>query len=231
MKLVILQSIMNTEETVTKLRRWRAQNNLTQVDAARLLGVSQPYLSLLEKGARPLRRELRDRLSVVRPDKGKHDTTDDRLRAQLSALGYPGFAHLDSARPAAEPAVVLLTALSQPTVDARVTEALPWLARQYADAINWSWLVEQAKLRNLQNRLGFLLQLANASDVGEPTMKDALDKLDKARLLAETTFCWDSMPAATRKLMRERRSPEAVHWNVVSLMNSEGPGDVNQATK
>ena len=214
-----------------KLRRWREQNNLTQVDAARLLGVSQPYLSLLEKGTRPLRRELRDRLSVVRADGGKHDTTDDRLRAQLSAHGYPGFAHVDPARPTTEPAVVLLNALSQPTVDARVTEALPWLAREYADTMDWSWLVEQAKLRNLQNRLGFLMHLANASGVSEPAMKDALDELGKARLLAEATFCWDSMPAPTRKLMRERRSPEAEYWNVVSLMRSEGAADANQATK
>lgn len=58
---------MSTEDMVTQLRRWREQNNLTQVDAARLLGVSQPYLSLLEKGVRPLRRELRDRINAVRP--------------------------------------------------------------------------------------------------------------------------------------------------------------------
>jgi transcriptional regulator with XRE-family HTH domain len=209
---------------VKKLRRWREQNHLTQVDAARLLGVSQPYLSLLEKGARPLRRELRDRLNAVRPDGGKHDRTDDRLSAQLSALGYPGFSHVDPARPAPEPAVVLLSALSQPTVDARITEALPWLAREYAGTMDWSWLVQQAKLRNVQNRLGFLIQLANPSRMGKSAMRDALDELDKARLLAEATFCWDSMPAPTRKWMRERRSPEAEHWNVVSLLRTEGAG-------
>ncbi len=216
-------------EMVTKLRRWREQNNFTQVEAARLLGVSQPYLSLLENGARPLRRGLRDRLnvvlSVVRPDVGTGYTTDDRLRTQLSALGYPGFAHVQPARPAPEPAVVLLDALSQPTVDARVAEALPWLAREYARTIDWSWLVRQAKLRNLQNRLGFLIQLVNATGAGGPATKDARDALEKARLLAESTFCWDSMPGPTRKWMRERRSPEAEHWNVVSLMRSEGSND------
>ena len=213
----------------TKLRRWREQNNLTQVDAARLLGVSQPYLSLLEKGARPLRRELRDRLNAVHPDRTHHDTTDDRLRAQLSALGHHGFAHIEPARPAPEPAVVLLSALSQPTVDARITEALPWLAREYADTIDWSWLVQQAKLRDLQNRLGFLIQLASVAGIREPGMKDAWDELEKARLLAEATFCWDSMPAPTRKWMRERRSPEAEHWNVVSLMRPGGASDASQA--
>lgn len=203
---------------MTKLRRWRKQNNLTQVDAARLLGVSQPYLSLLEKGARPLRTELGERLNAVRSSRAE-STTDDRLRAQLSALGYPGFAHVYPVRPAPEPAVVLLNALSQPTVDARVTDALPWLAREYAKSLDWPWLVQQAKLRNLQNRLGFLIQLSNPA--AGPAMKDALDELDKARLVAEATFCWDEMPDSTRKWMRERRSPEAEHWNVVTMMRSE----------
>lgn len=121
--------------------------------------------------------------------------------------------------------MVLLNALSQPTVDTRVTEALPWLTREFAGTMDWPWLVEQAKLRNLQNRLGFLIQLASASGVSEPAMKDALDELDRARLVAEATFLWDSMPAPTRKLMRERRSPEAEHWNVVSLMRPEGAID------
>jgi transcriptional regulator with XRE-family HTH domain len=210
---------MSAEKMVKKLRRWREKNNLTQVDAARLLGVSQAYVSLLEKGTRPLRHELRERLDAVRPRQAEHGTMDHRLRAQLSALGYPGFAHVDPVRPAPEPAVVLLNALSQPTVDARVTEALPWLAREYADSLDWAWLVQQAKLRNLQNRLGFLVQLSNPA--AEPGMQEALDELDDARLLAEATFCWDEMPDPTRKWMREHRSPDAEHWNVVSLMQSE----------
>lgn len=207
----------------TRLRRWRQRNHLTQVDAARLLGVSQPYLSLLEKGARPLRHELRERLDAVGSPQSEHSTMDDRLRAQLSALGYPGFAHLAPVRPAPEPTVVLLNALSQRTVDARVAEALPWLARECAGSLDWRWLVHQAKLRNLQNRLGFLLQLSNLAF--RPAMQDAVDELDKARLLAEATFCWDDMPDPTRKWIRERRSPEAAHWNVLSMMRSEDSTD------
>jgi transcriptional regulator with XRE-family HTH domain len=211
-----------------QLRQWRKKNNLTQVEAARLLGVSQAYLSLLEKGARPFRRQLRDRLTAARPDRANRPATDDELRAQLSALGYPGFAHLARASSHAEPALVLLIALSRPTVAPRVAEALPWIAREFAEAIDWPWLTEQAKLRNLQNRLGFLIHLASASGASEPAMKKALNELDKARLLAEATFCWDSMPAPTREWIRERRSPEAAHWNVVSLMRSEGSSDGGQ---
>jgi hypothetical protein len=149
----------------------------------------------------------------------------------LSALGYPGFAHIDPARPAPDPTSVLLDALSQPTVDARITEALPWLAREYAAVLDWFWLVQQAKLRNLQNRLGFLIQLTSSRDNGEPAMKKALDELERARLLAEATFSWDSMPAPTRKWIRERRSPEAAYWNIVSLMQSEDRGDGGQTCK
>jgi hypothetical protein len=124
---------------------------------------------------------------------------------------------------------VLVDALSQPTLDARVTEALPWLMCQYAGQMDWKWLIRQAKLRNLQNRLGFLTQLAMEARMGNPheaAMKRAIAELDAARLLAEATLCWDSMPASTRRWMREHRSPEAAHWNVVTRMRAEELGDV-----
>jgi transcriptional regulator with XRE-family HTH domain len=78
--------------------RWRKRNGLTQVRAASLLGVSQPYLSLLEKAARPLTAELRNRMKTS-ADKDLQGSSDDLFRAQLSALGYPGFAHVAKARP------------------------------------------------------------------------------------------------------------------------------------
>ena len=96
--------------------RWRKRNGLTQVNAASLLGVSQPYLSLLEKGARPLTAVLRDRMKVGR---GKN-ASDDRFRAQLSALGYSGFAHVAKARPKPRAADFLMTVLARPDADARV---------------------------------------------------------------------------------------------------------------
>jgi len=207
----------------SNLQLWRRRNNLRQVDAAALLGVSQPYLSLLEKGSRPLSRELRGRLNLVHGGFGQ-GSTDDQFRAQLSALGYPGFAHVNLARPVPTPSVVLLNALSQPTLDARVAEALPWLARQYAGELDWTWLVRQAKLRNLQNRMGFLISLAPLSSVETPhesAMRRAMEDLDEARLLAEATFCWDSMPASTRQWIRKHRSREAAHWNVVTRMRPE----------
>jgi transcriptional regulator with XRE-family HTH domain len=209
------------------LRQWRKRNNLTQVEAAALLGVSQTYISLLEKGARPLGRELRSRLKLAHR-RVTRQSPDERLRAHLRSLGYPGFAHLNPTRPAASPDVVLLDALSQPTLDARVSDALPWLVRRFAKELDWGWLVRQAKLRNLQNQLGFLTQLAMSASpepLHNAAMKRALGELDASRLLAEATLCWSSMPPATRRWMREHRSPEAAHWNVVTRQRPDARSD------
>src|SRR5271157_1624292 len=107
------------------LQRWRKRNRLTQVEAATLLGVSQAYLSLLEKGARPLTAALRSRLKVVRRTDGVDPA--GRYHAHLSALGYPGFAHVQPGRPKPGPDSLLLSILAEADVDSRVVEALPWL--------------------------------------------------------------------------------------------------------
>ena len=197
--------------------RWRKRNGLTQVDAASLLGVSQPYLSLLEKGARPLTAGLRDRMKVARGKAGG-GTSDDRFRAQLSALGYSGFAHVAKSRPKPRAADFLMAVLSRPDADARVVEALPWFVGAYQNQLDFGWLVRQAKLQNLQNRLGFLLQVAG---VDTPDGLLAVRELERARLLQEDTLCWDSMPVATRKWMRADRTPLAGHWNVLTRLRAE----------
>jgi len=199
------------------LQRWRRRKSLTQVDAAALLGVSQPYLSLLEKGARPLTAELRNRLKAVHPAQ-RRDSADDGFRAKLSALGYPGFAHVTPSRPRPSPDTLLLSVLARPDVDSRVVEALPWLVRRYARQLDLAWLVRQAKLQNLQNRLGFVFQTAGTETA---ELSAVVEELERARLLQEATLCWDSMPAAVREWMRVNRQALAVHWNVVTTLRPE----------
>lgn len=194
------------------LQRWRRRRKLTQVDAAALLGVSQPYFSLIEKGDRPLTSQLRGRLEMVR--KGLVQTDED-FRKKLSALGYPGFAHVKQSRPKPRPDTFLLSVLSQPDVDARVVEALLWVARRYSRELNLDWLVDMAKLQNLQNRLGFVLQISGGVS---PGYSDAIKELDRARLLQEDTLCWRSMPAATLEWMRLHRTPLAQYWNIVTTL-------------
>ena len=204
------------------LLQWRKRNGLTQVNAASLLGVSQPYLSLLEKGARPLTATLRDRMKVAR-GKAEGGTSDDRFRAQLSALGSPGFAHVAKSRPKPRAADFLMAVLARPDADARVAEALPWIVDVHQNQLDFAWLLRQAKLQNLQNRLGFLLQIAG---VDTPDGLLAVRELERARLLQEDTLCWDSMPAATREWMRANRTPLAEHWNVLTRLRAE---DVHNA--
>ena len=62
---------------------------------------------------------------------------------ELAALGYPGFSYLRT-KVRRNPAEVLLGALNEPNLDARVAEGLPWLASTYVE-MDWDWLVRNAK--------------------------------------------------------------------------------------
>src|SRR5437899_10134999 len=87
-------------------------------------------------------------------------TAAEALVRDLAALGYPGFAYLRPRtwRPK-NPGEVLLTALAQEDLESRLVEALPWLVLRYS-TLDWTWVVREAKVRDLQNRLGFVVGLA-----------------------------------------------------------------------
>ena len=219
------------------LKEARLEKNWTQEQAALALEVTQAYLSMLEKGHRPVsERFVRKALRVLnlpptalplRPEEVKMRVSSQKhdFSAELSALGYPGFAYL-RARRRRNPAEVLLEALNEPNLDARVAEGLPWLAMTYAD-MDWAWLVRNAKVRDRQNRLGFAVSLA--ADVAEGKnekerareLRQHLELLECARLAREDTFCHDSMTQAERVWLREHRSPSAAHWNLLTDMKGE----------
>ena len=119
------------------LKEARLEKNWTQEQAALALGVTQAYLSMMEKGHRPLSERfvrkavkvlnlpatalpLRSGEAAMPASSQKHN-----FGADLGALGYPGFSYL-RARRRRNPAEVLLEALNQPNLDARVVEGLPW---------------------------------------------------------------------------------------------------------
>jgi hypothetical protein len=171
----------------------------------------------MESGRRQLTQRLRRQLGRS----GESEPLDaEWFRAQLAAHGYPGFGHLERRERRVELSRLLLWGLSAGDMDARVCQGLIYLARTCATRIRWDWLMAQAKLRNLQNRLGFLVDLA--IHPGEPGgLARVRDELANARLLAESTFCWDSMPAAVRKWMQDNRPEKAAYWNVLSRFTTE----------
>ena len=134
------------------LKAARRQKGWTQRETAEKLGVSQPYLSLLEQGDRPLTKRLLSKLqrhldvpaTELHVEAPRPHVSAQQVAEALGALGYPGFAYL---RRGARwhPAQVLLTALQQPNLEARLAEALPWVVLHHQN-LNWTWLSEQADL-------------------------------------------------------------------------------------
>jgi transcriptional regulator with XRE-family HTH domain len=215
------------------LRHQRELKGWTQQQAAARLGVSQTYVSLLENGRRSLSprlaRKLQRKFAVpptvlpVVPTTVSEDAQS--LVEGLAALGYPGFLHFKPGRPS-NPAALLLSALKMRDLEARLTEALPWVAWRYPD-LDWEWLVREAKLHDLQNRLGFVVVLARqvAEQKAEGAIRQALaaveQRLEPSRLAREDTLCRESMTQAERRWLRERRSAEAQHWNLLTGLVTE----------
>jgi hypothetical protein len=122
------------------------------------------------------------------------------------------------------PALVVLTALSQRDLDSRLIEALPWLMSVYTD-LDWPWLRDRVKLRNLQNRLGYLLHLTLNLQQADVSKLENLSRwrrdLEDARLAREDTLCRDSMPQRERSWLRKHRPREAAHWNLLTSLTVE----------
>ena len=152
----------------------------------------------------------------VRPAARHHSF---RYRPRSSAAS-PG-------RGAKPPVVVKRSKGSCSNLDARVTEGLPWVLVRYPD-MDWNWLVSRAKLRNVQNRLGFLVSVGREvaekhSDSPEPGQRLAKveKELERARLASETTLSREAMPFAEREWLRSNRSELARHWGVLTSLLAE----------
>ena len=223
-----------------KLREARLRAGWTQQQAAQRLGVTQAYLSMVEHGRRVLPSVLaRMAVEILHASPTALPLSEgwvsapsdsDKVRSELAGLGYPGFAHVRG-RVRHNPAEVLLSALNQSELDTRVVEALPWLAFTYAD-LDWDWAVQNAKLHNLQNRLGFVATVASRFGASQSSsqsseeprsrrVKEYAAVLDRSRLAKEDTLCHDSLTEAERKWLRVNRPPEAAHWNLLTDMKAE----------
>jgi transcriptional regulator with XRE-family HTH domain len=212
------------------LKAAREEAKLTQGEAAAKMGLTQAYLSMLERGLRPVTKELAKKavgvfrlsptalpLKVDQPGK-----LDERgFRAELGALGYPGLAKFRRGKPKYNPARLLLLALCQDVLDTGVVEALPWLVVKYVD-LDWQWVLLNAKVCDCQNRLGFVVDVAEdlAKGLGEVERRGELREMKRAiewsRLVREDTLCGESMGEAERKRLRRKRTAKARHWNLLT---------------
>lgn len=221
--------------TGPELAEAREQASWPQAKLAGRLRVSQAYVSMLERGERPFTPALQKRLLALLefsplsfPLRGEdhwHELDDATLAHQLAGLGYPGFAHLRR-EPKWNPAELLVAALNTPSLEARAAEALPWLVLHFWN-MKWDWVVGQAKLRNVQNRLGFTVALARelAEKAERHKVAERLRKVEaelkRSLLASENTFCNDDMTQAERRWLRVHRTRQAAEWNLLTNVQTE----------
>lgn len=222
------------------LRTYREREGLSQAQLAGALGVTQAYVSQLESGARPISRKLAARLASL--PKQQHlpatvfpenlaplDGIDRDLAASLGALGYPGFAAPGSAPPR-NPAAVIIDILNQQQVAPAVMAAIPWVLLRFPE-LNTAWLVAQARLENLQNRLGFLTDLALAvararhapgrvDEAHLAGLETLRAQLEDSRLAKEDTLARALSPTE-RHFFDEHRSDSARHWNLLTGLTKD----------
>ena len=85
-----------------------------------------------------------------------------------------------------------------------------------------AWVFERAKVKDVQNRLGFVLTLTrqlaerNGDHATAFKLSGLEQQLDCARLVKEDTLGRESMTAAERRWLRDQRPPEAQHWNLLT---------------
>jgi len=213
------------------LRKVRERRGLTQAEMGARLGVSQAYVALLENGRRDVPPKLARKAvrlfklnPVLLPPTGKNPSlvTVNELVRDLSRLRYPGFSYLRGGW-MKNPSEVLLAALARPDLDSRVAEALPWLLLNYPE-LDGDWLLTKARLLNLVNRLGFVVDLArrvaeNSKETASPryrALSRLADSLRLSRLDVEDTLGEESLTDAERNWLRANRPEEAKYWHLLT---------------
>lgn len=204
------------------LKSYRNARNLSQLELAHALGVTQAYVSQVETGLRPISRRLAERLgalpdlppAVLPPALAELDGQDADLAGDLGALGYPPFAD-GRPRRARNPAAVVLAIVSPPQVAPNVMNAVPWVLLTFPD-LDAAWLLDEVRRRNLQNRLGFLVDLALELARG----REGLEALESLRAELETSRLANPgtlarvLAPAERQFFEEHRGAAARHWNL-----------------
>ena len=199
--------------------------------------MSQPYLSLLETGKRPITKKIARRaVSVFKlppsvlpfensAEIAQTKTDENALSSNIAALGYPKFSYLKKSVKV-NPALVLIAALKLDDLDGRIVETLPWLIFRFAD-MNWMAIFRHAKMHDAQNRLGLLLSLADHLAVRDDDfekqkiLKGLTSDLKKSCLVREDSFRRNSLTETEKNWLKTNRSKEARFWKVLSNLSVE----------
>ncbi len=224
--------------TARELRKSRLEAGWTQAQLAGRLGVTQAYLSLMESGKRHVPDRVQRRVASLfqlsptmlpwsvscTPHSGAADVM---VEQGLARLGYPGLVYRMKRGERRNPADLLLMALAQDNLDPRLAEGLPWLLVRF-DGLDNEALVSRAKSLDLQNRLGFTVSLARRvaernTSFGRRSadLQELEQKCERVRLAREDSYSQARMSERMRRWLRENRSPEAEHWNLLTDLKVE----------
>jgi len=220
-----------------ELRTARLEKGWGQTEVAARLGGSQPYVNMLEKGKRRLTSEMARKLAMVYSFSPAELPVSEafkplkvdaqHLAESLAKLDYLGFAYLRSHVTKKNPGEVLLTTLFQNSLEARVAEALPWLMLRYWQ-MGSNWLVGEARKLNLQNRLGFVVNLARYVSEKNPqnaqrshALSELEATLNTSRLANEDAFYRPPRTDGEREWLLQNRSDAARHWNLLTDLRPE----------
>jgi hypothetical protein len=125
------------------------------------------------------------------------------------------------------PAEVLLAALAFDDLEPRLVEALPWLLLRHA-GLDVARLVADAKARDLQNRLGFMVALARQVAERKKEFEERLPELrlmqgalERGRLAREETFGQGHPRERLREWLSRERSDAARYWNLLTDLKVE----------
>jgi hypothetical protein len=153
--------------------------------------------------------------------------TEERVEQGLARLGYPGFAYRKKPGKLHNPGELLLMALSLDDLDPRLAEALPWLLVNF-EGLDFQDLVQRAKVKDLQNRLGFTVALAEkvaernaAFKRNHRELHKTREVLERSRLAREDTYGRKETGERMKAWLQENRSPEAEHWNLLTDLRVE----------
>lgn len=220
--------------TGAELKLARHKARWTQQQAARRLAVTQAYLSMVERGTRPVSDELAAKAAQVFEvpptalPLGAYrfrGLNEKQFKEALGALEYSGFAYLRGGE-RMNPADLLLQALDSEDLDARVAEALPWLPVAFPQ-MDWEWLTQNAKLHDRQNRLAYVVHVASevAARKGDAGLRAELlarvEGLERSRLAVEDTLCSARITRAERRWLATHRTGLAEHWNLLTDLSAE----------